>query len=136
MDVDLDALYAVLVGWIVGGTAHYRPYAQLSEDYAARTGHHFDPHLSWDAPLGALNQRLSRVGAPALSALVVLKASMRESPEPGGGFWGSADTVPSRPRNAMARLATWSRIVGEVERYDWPDSLSALMQRVPPDRQA
>lgn len=134
MDVDLDALYAVLVRWIVDGKARYQPYAKLSEDYEARTGVHFSPHGSWDIPLGALNQRLSRAGAPALSALVVLKSSMREGPEPGSGFWGSADTVPSRPGNAMARLEAWSRIVGDIERYDWPASLAALTHRVPAGR--
>lgn len=135
MDVDLDSLYAVLIRWIVDGKAHYQPYTRLSDDYEARTGLRLEPHGSWDIPLGSLNQQLSCAGAPALSALVVLKSSMRESPEPGSGFWGSADTVPSRPKSAMARMEAWSRIIGDIERYDWPDSLDALLiRRMPPNR--
>jgi hypothetical protein len=39
-------------------------------------------HRSWDSPLGKLNNRWAAVGAPALSALVILE----KTGEPGGGF--------------------------------------------------
>ncbi len=112
---NLDDLYVVLRAWALA--KQRRTYTELSHQYQARTGHWFEPHGSWDRPLGALNQRLhSAIGAPALSALVVLK----DVGEPGAAFWGCAPNVPPRPRSEIDRLAEWSRIVGDVHAYDWP----------------
>lgn len=91
-------------------------HSQLSHDYHSLTGVWFEPHGSWDAPLGELNNRLVSINAPALSALVILQATK----EPGAGFWGCASNVPSRPRNDIDRLDKWSRIVKEVITYRWP----------------
>jgi hypothetical protein len=115
---NLDDLYVVLRSWAVAKQTH--TYTELSHEYQARTNDWFEPHRSWDAPLGALNQRLHQgAGAPALSALVVLA----ESREPGGGFWGSAPSVPPRPKNDIERLSVWTSIVKAVHAFPWPLSL-------------
>lgn len=119
--VALDDLYVVLRDWARARPGQIQPYAELSRQYHVRTGDRFEPHGSWDVPLGALNKRLhDATGAPALSALVVLK---KDPPEPGGGFWGCAPNVPPRPRTPIERLAEWSRIVKAVHEYPWPDSM-------------
>lgn len=118
---NLDALYVVLRAWAVAKPGQIHPYSELSRQYHARTGDWFEPHGSWDAPLGALNQRLHEVAnAPALSAVVVLK---KDPPEPGGGFWGSAANVPPRPKSDTQRLVTWSKVVAMVFAYAWPPAL-------------
>lgn len=117
MTPDPDDLYAVLVKWASGGRP--QSYGVLSRDYEARTGDWFEPHGSWDHPLGSLNQRLAKVGAPALSALVVLQ----DSGEPGMGFWGSASNVPQRPADELTRSVEWARIVKDVLAHDWPRHL-------------
>jgi hypothetical protein len=116
----LDDLYVVLRAWAVARPGQIHTYTELSKQYQARTGDWFDPHGSWDEPLGALNQRLHGFGAPALSALVVLN---KDPPEPGGGFWGCAPSVPPRPRTEMQRLLTWQAIVKAVHTFRWPSSL-------------
>lgn len=113
----LDDLYAVLRKWAVAKT--YGTYSDLSNEYQARTGDKFEPHGSWDAPLGNLNWQLHATGAPALSALVVLKTTGR----PGGGFWGCAPNVPPRPKSESARDLEWARIVADVHAYTWPKAL-------------
>lgn len=117
MKPDIDNIYAVLRQWAVAGKP--QTYTQLSHDYLARTGEWYEPHGSWDAPLGELNTHLASVGAPALSALVVL----HETKEPGDGFWGCASNVPPRPRKDIDRLAEWSRIVKAVICFSWPVAL-------------
>jgi len=116
---NLDELYVLLRTWAVAKQVH--TYTELSSRYQARTNDWFEPHGSWDAPLGELNQRLhARIGAPALSALVVLK---KDPQEPGGGFWGCAPNVPARPASDMARLTERARIVNAVHAYNWPATL-------------
>jgi hypothetical protein len=118
---NLDDIYVLLRSWAVARPGQIHPYSYLSQEYQARTGDWFEPHGTWDGPLGRLNNRLhATIKAPALSALVVLK---KDPPEPGGGFWGSAPGVPARPRTDIERLAAWSRIVAEVHAYPWPNSL-------------
>jgi hypothetical protein len=117
MTPDLDELYEVLRQWAVGGKP--QTYGDLSRAYHARTGDWYEPHGSWDGPLGELNNRLAVVGAPALSALVILQ----DGNEPGGRFWGCAPNVPRRPQNDIARLAEWDRIVKAVLAYRWPAML-------------
>ena len=115
---DGDDLYAVLREWAIARRVH--TYLELSQQYQARTGAWFEPHGSWDAPLGSLNQRVhDALDAPALSALVVLK----DKGQPGGAFWGCAPNVPPRPKGDVERLAEWSRIVGAVHSFSWPPAL-------------
>jgi hypothetical protein len=115
---EVDDVYAILRRWAVAKKIH--TYTDLSVEYQARTGDWFEPHGSWDAPLGDLNQHLyDALEAPAISALVVLKAER----EPGGNFWGCAPNVPSRPPTDIARLAEWARIVKDVHAYKWPAAL-------------
>lgn len=114
---DVEEVYAILRGWAVAG--RYHSYLELSKEYQVRRGVWFEPHGSWDKPLGRLNERLHHAGAPALSALVVLG----ESQEPGGGFWGCAPNVPPRPKSETARIAAWSQIVKAVFAYAWSSVL-------------
>lgn len=114
MKPDIDHVYAVLRQW--GSAGKPQSHSQLSHDYHSRTGIWFEPHGSWDVPLGELNKHLASVGAPALSALVILQ----EANEPGSGFWGCAPNVPHRPRNDIQRLTEWNRIVQEIFTYKWP----------------
>jgi len=117
---NLDDLYVVLRAWAVAKPGQINTYTELSKQYQTRTGDWFEPHGSWDQPLGALNKQLHGIGAPALSALVVLN---KDPPEPGGGFWGCAPNVPPRPKADIQRLADWSRIVAAVHGYAWPAAL-------------
>ena len=117
----VEDVYEVLRGWAKGRGSGPRTYADLSRDYHALTGDWFEPHGSWDEPLGELNQRVhTRLGAPALSALVVLAPPVFE---PGGAFWGCSPNVPPRPRTDLERIDEWSRIVREVQEWNWPTSL-------------
>lgn len=117
--VNLDDLYVVLRAWAVAKPGQIHPYSELSKQYRDRTGDWFEPHGSWDRPLGELNRRLHAAGAPALSALVVLK----ESQEPGAAFWGCSPNVPPRPKGDVERIAAWSKIVTDVYSHAWPPSM-------------
>ena len=117
MKPDVGNVYVVLRQWAAAGKP--QTYKQLSLDYHTRTGEWFEPHGSWEAPLGELNNLLALAGAPALSALVVLQ----DTKEPGDGFWGCASNVPSRPKKDIDRLAEWSRIVSDVIKFQWPATL-------------
>lgn len=117
MKPDIDTVYAVLRRW--AKQRKPQTYTDLSRAYQSETGDWFEPHGSWDAVLGELNRRLSGVGAPALSAVVVLRATN----EPGAAFWGCAPNVPPRPKSDDDRLAEWTRIVNEIETYPWPEKL-------------
>ena len=119
MKPDVGHLYAVLRQWVAAGNARPQTYTQLSHDYHDRTGEWFEPHGSWDAPLGELNNILAAAGAPALSALVILN----ETKEPGDRFWGCAPNVPPRPKKEIDRLTEWSRIVADIGKFNWPASL-------------
>jgi hypothetical protein len=114
---DLHVLYLVLVSW--AKAKKHRTYSDLSHDYLAATGVWFEPHGSWDAPLGELNRHLHGVKAPPLSAVVTKK----DTGEPGGLFWGSAPSVPARPKNALNRTAEWSKLLSAVFRHPWPRML-------------
>ena len=121
MTPNLDDLYVILRKWAAGRGP--QSYTDLSHAYQARTGDWFEPHGSWDRPLGELNNRLAAIGAPALSALVILQGAN----EPGGKFWGCAPNVPRRPSNEIDRLTEWNRIVAEVLAYPWPEILPVLI---------
>ena len=114
MKPDIGVIYVVLRQWAATGKP--QTYSQLAHDYHAQTGEWFEPHGSWDSPLGELNIHLASVGFLALSALVILQ----ETKEPGYAFWGCALNVPPRPRNDIDRVIEWSRIVKEVIGFNWP----------------
>ncbi|MBK9265979.1 MAG: hypothetical protein IPM54_40115 [Polyangiaceae bacterium] len=117
MTPNLDDLYIVLSQWAAAGKP--QTYKQLSRAYQARTGDWVEFYGGWDAPLGELNNRLASIGAPAISALVILQGQN----EPGGGFWGSAPNVPPRPKRYDDRIAEWSRILRDVLTHRWPPML-------------
>ena len=122
MEPDLKTLYAILREWAAKKTP--RTYGELSDAYQMQTGLWFPAHGTWDGPLGSLNGLLAAAGAPALSALVILK----DRNEPGGGFWGCASNVPPRPVDEFARLAEWTRILREVNAFSWPIEIPGLQK--------
>lgn len=117
MKPSIDTVYKILKSWAINNTP--RPYTDLSTEYESETGEWYEPHGSWDAPLGELNNILANTDAPAISALVILK----DKNEPGGNFWGCAPNVPSRPKDELTRLSEWKKILDEVISYDWPSSI-------------
>lgn len=114
---DLDQIYLVLREWALAGMP--KTYGDLSRDYEKRTGEWFNPHGCWSRPLGELNKRLFSAGAPAISALVIMKATK----QPGGNFWGCALNVPSQPKDENRRLQEWNDILDKVRAYPWPPNL-------------
>src|SRR4051794_29538174 len=62
MDIDLDALYAVLAP--VARNQTWIFYSDVSQQYLERTGHWHEPHGSWDESLGQLNQALNSLRWP------------------------------------------------------------------------
>jgi len=52
---DIDEIYRILREWAATGPKYY---GDLSRQYKMRTGEWFEPHGSWDEPLGELNRRL------------------------------------------------------------------------------
>ena len=114
---DIGVIYSILTAWAKNGGP--QTYMRLSEEYRERTGEWHEPHGSWDKPLGEINIRLAENGAPAISALVILK----NKNEPGGNFWGCAKNVPLKPKNDSDRISKWISIVKEVRNYDWPKSI-------------
>jgi len=117
MTPNLEDLYSILRNWALAKKP--RTYGDLSRAYQERTGVWFEPHGNWDRPLGELNNRLATIGAPALSALVILQGAN----EPGGGFWGCSPNAPRRPANEIERLEKWNSILEEVRAYSWPENL-------------
>ena len=116
--VDLQVLY----GLLVDVSRRPRPqlyYAELSAEYERLTGEYFEPHGSWHEPLGEINRRVYSSGLPALSAVVVL----RDTDEPGHGFWGSAPQVPAFRADPVERIATYAEILRAVQKADWPANL-------------
>jgi len=94
--VDFEALYAILAAVARNRNNGLLTYGQLSQQYLAATGDWHEPHGSWDAPLGQLNQMLNAVRWPPLSAVVVLQTPDGGFGEPGGGFWESSPNIPAR----------------------------------------
>lgn len=117
MKTSIDTVYNILKSWAANQTP--RTYTDLSTAYEGETGEWYEPHGSWDAPLGELNNLLANAGAPAISALVILK----DKNEPGGNFWGCAPNVPCRPKDELTRLSEWKKILDEVISYDWPSNI-------------
>ena len=111
--IDNSIVMEILVEWAKAKTP--KTYSELSQAYMTKTGEWHEPHGSWDGPLGQLNNSLAENGAPAISALVVLKGKN----EPGGNFWGCAPNVPERPIDEMNRLAKWNEILDTVFAYKW-----------------
>jgi hypothetical protein len=117
--VDLQTLYGVLCGMARSRPTTPFTYSRLSEAYARRTSVNFDPHLTWDMPLDAINKRLERAGLAPLSALVVTQ----ETGMPGAGFWDTCVRTQNVSRNADERLFEYARILNEVYATDWPTEL-------------
>ena len=115
--MDLEALYKVLV--TVARGQQQITYGELSRRYHQVTGDWHEPHGSWDEPLGVINRTLHAAALPPLSAVVILQ----DEQEPGGRFWGSSPGVPGRPPNEVARVATYSRILGSVLGASWPGAM-------------
>ena len=111
--IDNEIVMEILIGWAKDKTP--KTYSDLSDAYMVKTDEWHEPHGSWDVPLGQLINSLSEQGAPAISALVVLKGKN----EPGGNFWGCAPNVPDRPGDEMLRLVKWNEILEAVFSYDW-----------------
>lgn len=103
MKPSIDTVYNILKCWAADKKP--RTYTDLSTEYEDKTGEWYEPHGSWDAPLGTLNNLLADAGAPAISALVILKGKN----EPGDNFWGCAPNVPSRPNDELTRLSEWKK---------------------------
>ena len=109
-----DRLYEILREWALKGQT--LTYTELSDEYARRNGGWFEPHGSWDDPLGDINRQLSKSDRPPLSVIVVLK----ESGEPGGDFWDCADNVPPRPSDGPTRLKVFGDLAARVFEEQWP----------------
>jgi len=114
MKPDIHQVYFILRQWATTGKP--QSYTQLSLDYYAQTNNWFEPHGSWDITLGELNTHLAAMGAPALSALVILQRNN----EPGASFWGCAPNVPRRPKDNIERISQWNSIVRLVIDFKWP----------------
>lgn len=117
MKPDVGAVYSILRSWALRGGP--KSYSDLSAEYQSLTGAWHEPHGSWDSTLGELNSLLATVGAPALSALVILKGAN----EPGAGFWGCAPNAPRRPKDALDRLTEWNKVVSQIKAYKWPSTI-------------
>ncbi|MBI9047248.1 MAG: hypothetical protein JEZ06_22365 [Anaerolineaceae bacterium] len=117
MQPSIDIVYKILKVWAKQETP--KSYSDLSDAYQIKTGEWHKPHGSWDRPLGQLNNVLANAGAPAISALVILKIAN----EPGGNFWGCAPNVPERPKDTIARLSEWKKILDDIFAYKWPESI-------------
>ncbi len=115
--MDLHALFAILSQ--VARDQGQITYGDLSRLYHEATGEWHEPFGSWDVPLGEINVALHNAGLPALSAVVVLQ----ETREPGGRFWESSPNIPARPRNEVARIAAYGRILHDVHAANWPAAL-------------
>lgn len=114
MKVSVEIIYEILIKWAQSKTT--KTYTELSSEYHAITNEWFEPHGSWDNPLGQLANILSVADAPPLTSLVILK----DQNEPGGDFWGCAPNVPSRPKKTLTRMTEWMRMVNECYSYNWP----------------
>jgi hypothetical protein len=112
-------VYKILVSWAKAKPGKVGFYAMLSDEYERITGVRLSAHLTWDDPLGAINNIVARWGAPAISVLVIT----RNSNEPGGGFWGCAENVPACPKTTMKRVEVLNEIRNAVFAYDWPATL-------------
>jgi hypothetical protein len=117
MKVSVEIIYEILIKWSQSKTT--KTYTELSSEYHAITNEWFEPHGSWDDPLGKLANVLSVASAPPLTSLVILKGQN----EPGGDFWGCAPNVPSRPKKTLTRMNEWMRMVNECYSYNWPISM-------------
>lgn len=111
--IETKVIMEILVEWAKKKTP--MSYSDLSLRYMEKTGESYDHHGNWDKPLGLLNRELAAIGAPALSALVVLKGKN----EPGGKFWGCASNVPERPKTHDERFSEWIKILNAVFAYNW-----------------
>ncbi len=71
--IDTKIVMEILVEWAKNKKP--QAYYSLSGCYKEKTGEWHEPHGSWDKPLGLLNRKLAELGAPALSALVIMNST-------------------------------------------------------------
>lgn len=112
-----EILYSILAE--VASRKAQITYRELSRRYYEQTQERYEPHGSWDQPLGELNRRLDGHGLPPLSAVVVLQETM----EPGGRFWASSPNIPPQPENDLSRIERYAQLLGQVHAADWPAEL-------------
>lgn len=117
MSIDVSIVFNILKERVKNGKAKVLTYSDLSQAYYDRTGVYHEAHGSWDAILGSINNALNTKNAPPLSALVILKGKN----EPGSGFWGCSENVPSRPKDDVERMTVWMKIIKDIEKFDWTD---------------
>lgn len=116
MEIQLPLVYSILKNRVSKEEAKVLTYSELSTIYCSLTGYYPNPHGSWDAVLGTINNMLYLKGAPAISALVMLKGKN----QPGDGFWGCAPNVPI-PKNHLAKIDAWVKILEEIRCFNWKD---------------
>lgn len=115
MSINVSTVFNILKERVQNGKAKVLTYSELSQAYYDQTGIYHEPHGSWDAILGSINNALNTKNAPPISALVILKGKN----EPGGGFWGCSENVPSRPKDDLERMTIWMNIIKDIEQFDW-----------------
>lgn len=115
MSIDVSTVFNILKGRVKNGKANVLTYSELSQAYYNCTGIYHEPHGSWDAILGTINNQLYTKEAPPISAIVILKGKN----EPGGGFWGCSPNVPNRPKTEEEKITVWMEILEDIGNYDW-----------------
>src|ERR1041385_2430325 len=94
--IDLALLYTLLRS--VAEAKGILSYEDLSRLYHEAGGEWFEPHETWEGPLGRINGYTRAAGLPPLSALVTYQPRQEGNFEPpGGSFWDSPG-VPPKPR--------------------------------------
>ena len=114
MPIDQNILYEILAQ--IALLTDVTTYKNLSKLYMRETGEWYEPHGSWEVPLGELNNSLYQLGWPPLSTVVVLNGTC----EPGVGYWGSCPNIPTRPRNDLDRITEYTKILKLVQKAPWP----------------
>ena len=115
MSINITTVFNILKQQVKNGKANVLTYSELSQAYYDCTGVYHEPHGSWDAALGKINNWLYTKKAPPISAIVILKGKN----EPGGGFWGCSPNVPNRPKTEEEKVTVWMRILEDIGKYDW-----------------
>ena len=116
---DLQEIYSILCKWAKNDGNEIGDYSRLAQEYLDKKQQHIDVHTELNKILGIINNRLSNIEAPPLSALVVNK----ESQMPGKGFWGCAPNAPKKPSSKDEQEKMWKNLVQDVRNYNWPEIL-------------
>ena len=78
MNIDTSTVFNILKERVQNGKAKVLTYSELSQAYYDQTDIYHEPHGSWDAILGSINNALNIKLAPPISALVILKGKNEE----------------------------------------------------------